>query len=111
MKALLLAALWLPLTAVAADYVEAVQAEQLTGLENSYPTWSADGTRIVFQSTRDGPDADIFVMNADGTHVVQLTRDAWEDSTPVLTPDGRYVIYASEREGNEDIIRIRADGS
>lgn len=111
MKTPLAAALVLPLTAAAADFVQADKVEQLTGLENSYPTWSPDGSRILFQSTRDGPDADIFVMNLDGTGVVQLTHDAREDSTPVFTPDGRYVIYATERDGNEDIIRIRADGS
>ena len=45
-------------------------------------------------------DADIFLMNADGSGVVQLTRNDVPDSTPVFTPDGRHVVFASERDGN-----------
>lgn len=107
----LLHLLWVPFLAVADDFVEAVGMEQITGLENTYPAWSPDGARIVFESTRDGPDPDIFVMNADATEVVQLTRNDVPDSTPVFTPDGRFVIYASEQDGNLDVFRMKADGS
>ena len=36
------------------------------------PAWSPDGTRIAFQSKRDG-DWDIYVMDTDGGNVQQLT--------------------------------------
>lgn len=111
MKFLAWLALLLPVPAVAADFVEAVKATQLTGLENTYPAWSLDGSKIVFESTRDGPDTDIFVMNADGAGVVQLTRDDVADSTPVFTPDGRFIVWASELDGNLDVFRMAADGS
>lgn len=111
MKVLLVGTLLLPGIASGQGYVEAVKTEQLSGLENTYPAWSPDGSRIVFESTRDGPDADIFVMNADGTGVVQLTRNDVPDSTPVFTPDGQFIVWASELDGNLDIFRMRADGS
>lgn len=111
MKILPLAALLLPVPAVAANFVEAVKTTQLTGLENTYPAWSPDGSKIVFESTRDGPDADIFLMNSDGTGVVQLTRNEVPDSTPVFTPDGRFIVWASELDGNLDVFRMAADGS
>jgi TolB protein len=111
MKIHLLATLLLPLPALAQGYVEAIKTTQLTGLENTYPAWSPDGSRIVFESTRDGPDADIFVMNADGSGVVQLTRNDVSDSTPVFTPDGRFIVWASELDGNLDVYRMTADGS
>ncbi len=104
-------ALCLPLTAGAADFIEALKTTQLTGLENTYPAWSPDGTRLAFESTRDGPDADIFVMNADGSGVVQLTRNDAYDGTPAWTPDGQHLVFASERDGNEEVYRMRADGS
>ena len=111
MKNLLVATFLLPLSAGAQGFVEAVGTVQVTGLENTYPAWSADSLKIVFESTRDGPDADIFLMDADGSNVVQLTRNDSHDGTPVWTPDGRFIVFASERDGNEEIYRIRADGS
>ena len=97
--------------AIAEGAIEAVGSTQVTGLENTYPAWSPDGSKIVFESTRDGPDADIFIMNADGTSVVQLTDNDVGESTPSFTPDGRFVIYASEQDGNPDIFRMGVDGS
>src|SRR5205807_1839792 len=50
------------------------------------PVWSPDGERIAFHSTRDGGDEDIFVMNADGSGVTQLTfNDGVLDAVPVWT--------------------------
>ena len=52
------------------------------------PSWSPDGTRIAFSSDRDG-DYEIYVMNADGTHPIQLTDDPWaSDFGPAWSPDG-----------------------
>ena len=111
MKTLAAGLLLLPVAATAADYTEAVETKQITGLENTYPSWSPDGTRIAFESTRDGPDADIFVMKSDGTEVVQLTRNDAYDGTPAWSPNGRYLVFATERDGNEEVYRMRADGS
>jgi Tol biopolymer transport system component len=95
----------------AQNAIESAGFRQISGLENTYPAWSQDGKRIVFESTRDGPDADIFVMNADGTGVVQLTRNGYSESTPVFTPDGASIVFASEQDGNLDVFIMRADGS
>ena len=49
------------------------------------PSWSRNGQRIYFQSMRPGSsDADVFVMNADGTGVERLTTTAGEDGGPRL---------------------------
>ena len=58
-------------------------AGALTQLTNdpgfdSAPTWSPDGTKLAFQSNRDG-DFEIYTMNADGTGVVQLTNNEATD--------------------------------
>jgi TolB protein len=111
MKTLIAGLAFMPLMATAVDYVEAVGTTQITGLENTYPARSPDGSRIVFESTRDGPDADIFVMQADGSSVVQLTRNDAYDGTPVWTPDGQFLLFATERDGNAEVYRMRADGS
>lgn len=99
------------LPAAAEGAIEPAGTVQLTGLENTYPAWSPDGTRIVFESTRDGPDPEIFVMNVDGSGVLQLTRNDATDGTPVFTPDGASIVYASEQDGDLDIHIMKADGS
>jgi Tol biopolymer transport system component len=48
------------------------------------PAWSPDGTRIAFQSRRDG-NWEIYVMNADGSGVRRLTTNPAND----LDPDWR----------------------
>lgn len=76
---------------------------QLTDATNSSftPKWSDDGTQIVFISDRRG-DGDVYVMQANGQGETLLTSadgDA-EDRNPVFTPDGRWVVFASNREGD-----------
>ncbi len=44
-------------------------------------TWSPDGTRIAFSSSRDG-NLEIYVMNADGRNVTRLTDDPAHDRNP-----------------------------
>jgi Tol biopolymer transport system component len=40
---------------------------------SAYADWSGDGKRIVFESDRNTGYANIYVMNADGTNIIQLT--------------------------------------
>ena len=47
---------------------------------DDWPAWSPDGSKIAFASGRDG-NAEIYVMNADGTNVVRLTNDPGNDNT------------------------------
>lgn len=70
------------------------------------PRWSADGRQLVFASSRDDPGLtrmDIFVMNADGTAVVNLSRHPHEDFNPHWTADGKRIIFTSLRSGTAQI--------
>lgn len=76
-----------------------------------YPSWSPDGGRIAFQSYRDG-DADIYVMDANGSGVVQLTENDKLDWFPSWSPDGEHIAFASERDGDHaEIYVMKADGT
>lgn len=57
---------------------------------------------IAFVSNGDG-DTDIFLMNADGSNVRNLTASEGSDERPAWSPDGRYLAYVSERDGNREI--------
>ncbi|MGH7506497.1 MAG: amidohydrolase family protein, partial [Longimicrobiales bacterium] len=56
------------------------------------PRYSADGTRLVFVSDRNGSE-NVWIANADGSDARALTTDERENyMSPVWTPDGDYVI-------------------
>ena len=52
---------------------------------NTSPSWSPDGRRLAFVSTRDG-NAEIYVMNVDGSDQVRLTRNPGNDTEPAWRP-------------------------
>ncbi len=66
--------------------------------------------RITFVSTRDG-SAQVYVMNADGSHVTQLTRPPGEYHAPVFSPDGRKIALVSAYNETPQVYIMNADGS
>lgn len=75
-----------------------------------YPTFSPDGKKIAFTSSRSG-NSEIYVMNADGTGVTNLTNNSAEDTTPSWSPDGKKIAFASPRTGTWAIFTMNADGT
>jgi Tol biopolymer transport system component/O-antigen ligase len=65
-------------------------------VDDSGASYSPDGSQIAFSSVVGG-DSQIFVMDADGTDVRQLTDDGDVNSSPAWSPDGRSLAYASYR--------------
>ena len=81
---------------------------------DSNPSWSADGSQILFDSEREGggfENSDIFVMNASGDAEMILTAPLPNDSNPVFSPDGQKIAFQSFRDGNHEIYVMNADGS
>ena len=76
------------------------------------PSWSPDRKQIVYVSARGG-DADVYVMNADGTGQRRLagSKKGPQDQYPAWSPDGKLIAFASNRGGEEDIFVMRADGT
>jgi TolB protein len=76
------------------------------------PTWSPDGTKILFEN---GPEQynnrDLYVMNTDGTGVRRLTSNTADDLDPAWSPDGRQIAFASSRDGGLDVFVMNADGT
>ena len=78
---------------------------------DSQPDWSPDGSRIVYSSARDGNGEDIFVMRADGSGKKNLNRNLAGDQHPVFSPDGRWIAFDSNRSRDEELWKIRIDGT
>jgi TolB protein len=69
------------------------------------PAWSPDGSRIAFDTTRDG-NREVYVINADGTGLVNVSNDPSTDYAPAWSPDGTQLSFTSTRAGQEDIWAI-----
>lgn len=71
-----------------------------------------EGLRLVFYSGRDGDD-DIYIMEADGSGVRQLTDEPGRDYEPDGSPDGRTLVFASQRAGDDgsQLFLMSVDGS
>jgi Tol biopolymer transport system component len=77
---------------------------------DSQPDWSPDGSRIVYVSYRN--NADIFVMRADGSGKKKnLTRSPAREQYPAFSPDGKYIVFTSDRGGDQEIWKVRLDGT
>ena len=88
--------------------------------------WSPDGRRIAFERELPPPgepcmddacehNSDIWVMNADGSGQVRLTTDSGRDGEPSWSPDGRRIVFSSDRffgPGlSSELYTMAADGS
>ncbi|WP_217913378.1 IPT/TIG domain-containing protein [Miltoncostaea marina] len=73
--------------------------------------WSPDGTRIAFTSRRDGGNAEIYIVDADGSNAVRFTIDGSTDQDPTWSPDGGRIAWASDRDDNFDIYSANLDGT
>ncbi len=84
------------------------------------PSWSADGSKLVFSSDRDAytdgelppnytplhikmKNYDIYEVKADGSGMRRLVEGEFLERTPIYSPDGRYIAYVSDRSGVNNI--------
>lgn len=91
----------------------------LTDQFRGQAVWSPDGTRIAYVGW-DGQNAfdwDIFVVNADGSGVINLSHVLdKEDSQPAWSPDSHWLAFISRRDDiygdtNYDIYIVRPNGT
>jgi Tol biopolymer transport system component/serine/threonine protein kinase len=69
---------------------------------------SPDGKQVVYYSIGERQE-DIFIGSPGGT-IRRITDDAPRDRGPVFTPDGRSLVFYSNREGQWGVWRIGVDG-
>lgn len=92
-----------------------LKATTAVGISNNFPTWSPDGRRIAFCSTRGGSFA-IWGMDADGDHLTQLTTPHGSSfpysNIPIYSPDGSKIAFWSGVDlGPGQIWVMNPDGS
>jgi TolB protein len=77
------------------------------------PSWSPDGTKIVFSWTRGFAPGNfnIFVMDVASRNLTQLTNSEGRNENPSWAPDGAHLIYANKRGANSQLWTMLADGT
>jgi len=85
-----------------------------------------DGKRIVWTSTRDHLDmpqgnwseitdyprgAELYVSDLQGGKIVRLTTNQVYDAEVSVSPDGKWIVFGRQQAGDDDLWRIRPDGT
>jgi Tol biopolymer transport system component/aminoglycoside phosphotransferase (APT) family kinase protein len=98
---------------VVAPGEDPARAKKIVSAAGTYEvSWTPDG-RLVY-SANSGDRMNLWVVNQDGTEPKQLT--AFTNSVngrPSVSPDGRYIVFGSDRAGTRtrNIWRVDSDGS
>ncbi|MHB9132569.1 MAG: PA14 domain-containing protein [Armatimonadota bacterium] len=95
------------------------EAKAISSLGEGEPSFNRDGTKITYTSGRNVTWGDpntlrntpIYVMNADGSKPVKLTRNNAENRNPVFSPDGGKVAFASYQGQNWAIWQVWTNGT
>jgi TolB protein len=61
---------------------------------------------VIILSINDGGYQQLFAYQKQGMPLTRLTHGAWQDIHPALSPDGKWVAFASNREGQWDLYQL-----
>lgn len=79
-----------PLYGISIINADGSQMTQLRATSGA-PSWSPDGTQLVFAGRDVSGSSHIYVMQADGTGVIRLTNSG---GTPSWSPNGKWIAYS-----------------
>src|SRR5512132_1372494 len=96
--------------------VPAVLAATLLGMlvlvAPAHATFPGKNGKVAFQSDRANPSVyDVFTMNRDGTNQTNLTNNLANDVYPSWSADGQKIAFQTNRDGNDEIYSMNADGT
>lgn len=85
-----------------------------------------DQKRIVWTSTRDNMDmplgdwadqnnypqgADLYISDLEGNNIFRLTNNEWYEAEVSISPNGEWIVFGRQIDGNLNLWRIRPDGT
>lgn len=79
------------------------QLTHTTGSYNGGPFFSPDGKKIIFRADLQTPDLlQIYMMDFNGTHLVQLTDNGAVNWAPFWHPSGQAIVYTTSIHGHDN---------
>ena len=74
--------------------------------------WSPDGRHIAFEGDPAQPgNSDIYTIRADGSGLRRLTAQPGFEGDAHYSPDGRTIVFDSDRTGNLDVFAMPSTGT
>jgi tol-pal system beta propeller repeat protein TolB len=76
------------------------------------PSFSPDGNTVVFADfTEEGTEnSEIYTIGIDGSNLTKLTDNPARDYFPKYSPDGKSIVFSSERDGNIQLYTMNSNG-
>jgi TolB protein len=87
-----------------------------TDVRDTSPAWSPDGSKVAFMFNQHDHQ-EIYVMNADGSNRVRLTKEEPfsprppNNVSPAWSPDSHHIAFFTDRSGKWELYVMNADGS
>jgi hypothetical protein len=78
-------------------------------LSEEYPSWSPNGKQVAFLATDKDNKTTLRVVNADGSGMLMLANAGYA-TTPVWSPDGKFLLYIDLVGGKPTLSNIYATG-
>lgn len=78
------------------DVTEVPPAERIAQVYT--PRWHPDGKRVAFSGFRRGGYRDIYIYDVESGETQRVTADRHMDLSPTWSPDGRYLVFGSDRD-------------
>lgn len=83
----------------------------ISGGVNTYPIMSPDGRHIAFRKIIGEMNSEVYVADADGKNLRNLTSHHSYEGWPAWSPDGKLIAFSGNRNANYQIFVMNADGS
>jgi len=98
---------WSDILIYSFDEAQSRDITNVVGKFELQPNWSPDGRKIAFSGNLLSKQFNIYVMNLDGSGIIQLTDCAEGCRAPDWSPSGEYFAY----QNGHDINVMKSDGS
>jgi Tol biopolymer transport system component len=95
-----------------ADGTHVAQLTDTSTIDEDYPAWSPDRTKIAFISDRDSANYELYTMNADGSGRQRVTHNSLKKNVgnPSWSPNGRRIAFTGIGASSWDIYTVKPDG-
>jgi len=105
-----------PANGVSSLYIYDMQNKSKTllleGFSPMEPSFSPDGDTVVFADfAEEGVEnMEIYTIGIDGSNIIKLTDNPARDYFPKYSPDGKIIVFSSERDGNIQLYTMNSNG-